>query len=44
MCMETGKKIARRSYTRILIADSIIKKVEKLAERNKGKIESILKK
>ena len=33
MCIETGKKIVRRSCTRLPMPDSIIRKVEMLAER-----------
>ena len=37
MCIETKKKVVRRSYTRLLMPESIIKKVEKLAKRDRVK-------
>ena len=37
MCVQTGEKNVRRSYTRLPMPDSVIKKVEKLADRDKAK-------
>ena len=36
-CIETGKKIVRRSYTRLPMPDSMIKQVEQLAKRDSQK-------
>ena len=36
MCLESGKKIVRRSYSRLPMTESATKKVEKLAEREKA--------
>ena len=35
MCINTGKKIVRRNYTRLPIPDSIIKKIEESAKRER---------
>ena len=37
MCINTGKKIVRRNYIRLPIPDSIIKKVEELAQKERVK-------
>ena len=42
MCVETGKEIVR-SFTRLPMPNSIIKKVEKLAEKERANMELILK-
>ena len=36
MCVETGRKIVRWSYTKLPMTDSIIKKVEGLAEKDRA--------
>ena len=37
MCMDKGKNMVRRNYARLPMPDSIIKKVEKLADRARMK-------
>ena len=37
MCVKTGKKIVGRSYTQLPMPNSVMKKVEKLANRDKAK-------
>ena len=36
MCVNTGKKIVRGNYTRLPMPDSIIRKVEEIAEKEKA--------
>ena len=35
--MDTGKKIERKNYPRLPMPDSIVKKIEKLADRGRTK-------
>ena len=42
MCVETGKQIIRRSYTRLPMPDSMIRKVERMAKKTELKMGHIL--